>query len=114
MKFCVYGLEFWLYTNRKLNPAPDSSPSLAAKILLKSVASAPSKGAAPRIGALGLAIRLRFSWPALEGKVGNISGALGRGFSSKYGWLSISLAEGRFFGFSESKETRSSLPAPVR
>lgn len=37
----------------------------------------------------------------------------GRGSSLKYLWLSISLAEGRFAGFSESRLSRSDVPAFV-
>ena len=39
---------------------------------------------------------------------------LGRGSSLKYLWLSISLAEGRFAGFSESRLSRRDAPALVR
>jgi hypothetical protein len=38
----------------------------------------------------------------------------GRGSSLKYLWLSISLAEGRFAGFSESRLSRRDAPAFVR
>lgn len=101
------------HTNLRLNPAPASSFSLPAKIPLKS-ASSPSFGASPLFGAFGVAIFLRFSCPALEGKVGNISLDLGLGFSSKYGWLSTSFAVSRFLGSKASSELRSSLPIAVK
>lgn len=66
------------------------------------------------MGALGLACRRFFSWPAFDGKVGNMAVGFGRGSSLKYLWLSISLAEGRFAGFSESKLSSRDAPAFVR
>lgn len=45
--------------------------------------SPPNPGAAPRIGATGLARLLLFSCPALLGNVGNIAVGFGRGFSAK-------------------------------
>lgn len=66
------------------------------------------------MGALGLACRLFFSWPAFDGKVGNMAVGFGRGSSLKYLWLNISLAEGRFAGFKESKLSSRDAPAFVR
>lgn len=74
----------------------------------------PRSGAAPRIGALGLACRRFFSWPALEGNVGNMAVGLGRGSSLKYLWLRSSLAEGRSEGFKDSKLSSRDAPAFVR
>jgi hypothetical protein len=66
------------YVQPSLNakPAPTSSVSFAPKIELKSPSSF---GASPRIGAFGLATLLLLSWPALEGNVGNMLAAFGRG-----------------------------------
>lgn len=74
----------------------------------------PKPGAAPRTGALGLACRLFFSWPALDGNVGNMDVGFGRGSSLKYLWLSISLAEGRREGSSESRLSSKDAPALVK
>lgn len=101
------------YISFSWNPAPESSSSLPAKIPLKS-ADPSILGASPLIGALGLATFLLFSWPALEGNVGNMAVDLGFGFSSKYGCLRTSFADGRLPGFKERSDIRSSLPAAVR
>lgn len=71
------------YINFNAKPPPISSVSLSAKMPLKSAASPAITGASPRFGALGLATLLLFSWPAFEGKVGNIAGLLGFGSSLK-------------------------------
>lgn len=73
----------------------------------------PRPGAAPRTGALGLAWRRFFSWPALEGNVGNMAVGFGRGSSLKYLWVSISLAVGRFEVFSERRLSSKEAPAFV-
>ncbi len=57
---------------------------------------------------------LRFSWPALDGKVGNMTLAFGFGSSLKYACLSTSLAVGRPMGFRESRDDRSCAPDEVR
>lgn len=69
------------HTNRKLNPPPFSSSSLPPNIPPKS--PAPSIGASPLFGALGLATLRRFSWFALLGKVGKREGWAGLGSSLK-------------------------------
>jgi len=81
---------------------------------LKSATCPSSLGASPLFGALGLTILLRFSWPAFEGKVGNIAVDFGFGSSLKYGCASTSLAVGRRAGFRARRDVRSSLPAEVR
>lgn len=101
------------YISFNLNPAPISSSSLPANIPLKS-ASSPSLGAAPLIGAFGLATRLRFSCPAFDGNVGNIAVDFGFGSSLKYGCASISLAVGRAAGLRARSDVKRALPAVVR
>lgn len=66
------------------------------------------------MGALGLAWRLFFSWPALDGNVGNMAVGLGRGSSLKYLWLNISLAVGRSEGFRERRLSSRDAPAFVK
>lgn len=73
-----------------------------------------SRGASPRLGALGLTKRRLFSCPALDGKVGNMAVDLGRGSSVKYGCASTSVAVGRRAGFRPSSELSSWEPAAVR
>ena len=72
-----------VYISFNENPPPTSSVSLFAKRPLKSAASPAILGASPLFGALGLASLLLFSWPALEGNVGNIAVLLGFGSSLK-------------------------------
>ena len=81
----------YVYTIFNRKPPPTSSLSLPEKIPLKSS----NFGASPLFGALGLVILCLFSWPAFEGKVGNIVVLFGFGSSLKYGWESTSVAEGR-------------------
>lgn len=99
------------HTILRANPPPRSSFSLPLKMPLKS--TAPSSTASPRPGALGVSRRLRRSWPALLGKVGNIASALGLGSWRKYSWLSISLALGLFAGFRLNKSFSNDAPAVV-
>lgn len=68
----------------------------------------------PRTGASGVACRLRFSWPALDGNVGNIAVGLGLGSSRKYGCSSISFAVGRRAGSSDRRLLSRLAPAFVR
>jgi len=82
-------------------------------MLLKSAASPVIFGASPRFGALGLAKRLRFSCPALDGNVGNMALDLGRGFSSKYGCARTFCADGRRAGFNARRDDNRSAPAFV-
>lgn len=96
---------------RSTNPAPTSSSSCPPNKPPKSPCSA---GASPRTGALGLMCRLRFSWPALLGNVGNISALFGFGSSLKYGWRSTSSAVMRCDGSSARSRERSSTPDEVR
>ena len=100
----------------RAHPAPFSSSSRPAKMPRKSAPLASMRGAAsPRRGALGLATRfLRFSCPALDGKVGNMALDLGFGSSLKYACASTSLAVGRRDGFSESRDVRSDAPLDVK
>ena len=72
------------------------------------------RGASPRLGALGLATLLLFSWPAFEGKVGNIADDFGRGFSWKKGCARTSEAVGLSLGLRLSRDVRSDVPALVR
>lgn len=76
--------------------------------------SASSFGASPLIGALGLATLLLLSCPALEGKVGNMLVAFGRGSCVNQGCDRTSAAEGRFAGFRDRRESRRSDPTVVR
>lgn len=78
-------LEHLLHISFRAKPPPTSCSSLFAKMPLKSAASPPIFGASPLFGALGLATLLRFSCPALDGKVGNMAVDLGLGSSLKYG-----------------------------
>lgn len=97
----------------KAKPPPTSSASLPAKILLKSSPSPLILGASPLFGALGEAAFLRFSWPAFDGKVGNMAVGFGRGFSVNQGWARTSDALRRFSGFNVSSESRIFAPAAV-
>ena len=106
--------ESFVYISFSRNPAPASSFSRPANIPLKSAPSTSIRGASPLLGAFGLANLRLFSCPALDGNVGNMAADFGLGFSSKYGCDNTSAAEGLFLGFSESRETKSSLPAAVR
>lgn len=99
--------------NFSWKPPPLSSTSLPLNIELKST-SPGSPGASPRIGALGLAWRLRFSCPALDGNVGNIAVGFGLGSSLKYACSSISFADGRCDGSRDNKLLSSFAPALVK
>jgi hypothetical protein len=99
--------------NLSANPPPTSSLSRPAKIPLKSIPSPLSFGASPLFGALGLAILLLFSWPALDGNVGNIAVDFGRGSSLNHGCDKTSEAEGRRAGFRARREFRRSAPEVV-
>jgi hypothetical protein len=71
-------------------------------------------GAAPLTGALGVALLRLFSWPALEGNVGNIAVLFGFGSSAKKACSSTSFAEGLMAGFNASKLVSNALPEDVR
>lgn len=100
---------------RSVNPAPASpvsppGPAAPPKTLAKSNCGA----ACPRLGASGVSLRLLFSMPALDGKVGNISLGLGRGSSRKYWCERHCWVDGLAAGFSASSEESRCRPAFVR
>jgi hypothetical protein len=101
------------YPTFNRNPRPTSSSSLPCRMPLKS--NSPfNPGASPLTGALGLAIFLLFSCPALDGNVGNILVSLGLGFSSKYGCSSIAFAVGLLAGLRDNRLFSRFAPAFVR
>ena len=54
---------------------------------------------------------LRLSWPAFDGKVGNIAVDFGFGSSEKYVCLRTSSVSGRFSGLSDNKRVSRVAPA---
>lgn len=97
---------------RNVNPAPDSPVSPPAAPPNTPVKS--NLGAScPRFGASGVCRRRRFSIPALDGNVGNISLGLGRGSSRKYWWERHCAVVGRDVGFRASRDERRWRPAFV-
>jgi hypothetical protein len=68
----------------------------------------------PLFGASGVSLLRRLSIPAFEGKVGNISFALGLGSSRKYAWERQDWAVGREVGFRARSVERRVRPEVVR
>lgn len=101
------------HPNRNVNPAPDSPESPPAAP--PNTPAKSNRGAScPRFGASGVCRRRRFSMPALDGKVGNISFGFGRGSSRKYWWERHWAVVGRARGFRASRDERRWRPALVR